>query len=154
MTAPPTQPTVRGDPRTPLGAGGTGRQDVPIGAPRCGAPDTDVDAACMTHWEVRAVWTADCSATVDLSRLAGPRNVTRQLPDRLARRACATRPGDLGLVDCTLALPERCLAVGTQYDIYRWVNLVNLWPLLTVQAGLKAERAGAILARSSRADRS
>lgn len=128
MTAPAAQPAERDDPPSPAG---------------------------VTRCEVPAVWTADCSAAVELSRLAGPRSGTRQLPDRLAHRACDTLPCDLGRVDCKLALYERCLTVGTQYDIYRWVNLedlVDLWPLLALPAGLKAEWTGAL--RSIRADRS
>ncbi len=120
-----------------------------------GAPDTDVDAARMNQYWVHAVWTADSSATVELSRLAGPRSGTLQLPDRLAHQACAARACDLDRVECKLALYERCLAVGTQYDIYRWVNLedlVDLWPLLALPVGLKAEWTGAL--RSSRAGRS
>lgn len=91
---------------------------------------------------VTAVWTGTCSATVELARLAGP------IEGTLAAGECARYqlPGEppLQLADpeVRIALYEHCLTAGTQFDIYRWINLRELatyWDLLTLPAGVRRE---------------
>lgn len=96
---------------------------------------------------IRAVWNADCSATVELARLAGPRTGLWRLPRRLAHPPCDTSPCDLGRAGHKAALYQRCLTIGTQFDIYTWLNLADLaqlWHLLVLPPGLKTEWAGAL----------
>ncbi len=91
---------------------------------------------------VTAAWTGGCSATVDLSRLAGPRNavIADDIPAELPGRP----PWDLAEPRIRAAVYSWALTEGTQFDIYRWVNLVDLarvWPLLDVPEGISHEWA-------------
>ena len=95
------------------------------------------------------VWTADCSATVDLSRLAGPLTGRWQIPQRLGHLPCSDSGGrcDFNRTRCVTGLYSRCLTAGSQFDIYEWVNLFNLarlWDQLLLPRGLRAEWAGAL----------
>lgn len=91
---------------------------------------------------VTTVWTGTCSATVELARLAGPDD--RALP--ASTSAPVRLPGDgpwrLAMPQVRAAIYAYCLTLGTQFDIYRWVNLSGLaevWPLITLPAGVRSE---------------
>ena len=151
MTAPatshqrPPAPTAKRGPWLRVTPVPMQRRGSTTGAARAAPADTA--ATSQVPPTIRAVWNADCSATVELARLAGPRTGLWRLPDRLAHAPCAALPCDLGRADCKSALYQRCLTVGTQYDIYSWLNLTDLlrlWHLLVLPAGLKAEWTGAL----------
>lgn len=129
------------------------RADNIWSSPATHAPDTGIQDAGIQPGTGRpesvmpVVWTADCSATVELARLAGPRDGTFQIPGRLAHPSCPIRPCDLDRTECITALYTRCLTVGNQFEIYQWVNLdnlVELWDKLVLPVGVKAEWAGAL----------
>lgn len=94
------------------------------------------------------VWTADCSATVELARCAGPHDGRVRMP------ACCTAPEpspgaeiDLSLATTKVRLYECCLSRGTPFDIYRWVNLADLaalWPRLSLAPAVRAEWGSAL----------
>lgn len=118
------------------------------------APSADLDSSAdivrpPILSTIRPVWTADCSATVELARLAGPRIGMWKLPRRLAHSRCAAMPCDLGRTDCQSALYQRCLIIGSQYDLYAWLNLpdlIQLWDCLVLPPGLRTEWTGAFQA--------
>jgi hypothetical protein len=82
------------------------------------------------------VWSPDCSATIDLTRLGGPRQGVIHPPPHLL----PARPGigwDLADRGTKVQLYQACLRGGRPYEIYRWVNLpdlVELWPALELPA--------------------
>lgn len=84
---------------------------------------------------VSATWTGDCSATVELSRLRGPRHGAAAPAD--------PRSGpvhDEAMPATTAELYRWALTDGTQFDIYRWVNLYDLarmWADLDLPAGIR-----------------
>lgn len=100
------------------------RADNIWSSPATHAPDTGIQDAGIQPGTGRpesvmpVVWTADCSATVELARLAGPRDGTFQIPGRLAHPSCPIRPCDLDRTECITALYTRCLTVGNQFEIY------------------------------------
>lgn len=108
--------------------------------------DDDALAIALSHAASRgitAVWTADHGATVELSRLAGPR-------DHLLTAAEARYFGlDTTGLGRRLARPpvrcavyERVLGTGTPFDIYRWVHLLDLaavWRALCLPRGIRYE---------------
>ncbi len=96
-----------------------------------------------------AVWTADCSATVDLGRCAGPHAGAARAPACLVGTLGAAHPPLVDLSESAVKarLYECCLSGGTAFDIYRWINLQDLaalWPRLNLPAGLRAEWSGAL----------
>lgn len=98
---------------------------------------------------VTAVWTGDCSGTVELARLAGPHDGLLTGADGLRLRL--VRPGPWPLADpgVRVALYEYCLARGTQFDIYRWLNLCDLaavWARLRLPHGVRGEWARVLVA--------
>jgi len=107
-------------------------------------PRTVVDnpAMCAARAGVTAVWTGDCSASVELARLAGPRDGLVGPSDAAGLRLAGRPPWSLADPTVRAALYERCLVSGTQFDLYRWVNLTDLamvWPLLRLPAGVRDE---------------
>jgi hypothetical protein len=80
-----------------------------------------------------AVWTADGSGTIELARLDGPITGLADAPSHLINAGRARPVWDLDRDDAKIALYELCLTRGSQYDVYRWVNLdelVRLWDRL------------------------
>lgn len=93
----------------------------------------------------RTVWTGDCSATVDVDRCVGPRGRLAAPPGCWADSGLGEF--DLGEATHRVALYECCLRHGTPFDIYRWVDLVDLaalWPRIRLPAGVRAEWATAL----------
>lgn len=97
------------------------------------------------------VWTADCSATVELERCQGPR-AGQVAPPACCRETCtdcSAEPFDLSDPATKVTLYECILGGGTPFDIYRWVNLPDLallWPRLRLADGVRAEWGGALAA--------
>jgi len=97
------------------------------------------------------VWTADLSATVDLTRCAGPRGGRTRAPSCMTGGCPCLSPAEIDLSESVnkARLYECCLNRGTPFDIYRWVNLADLaalWPGLHLPVGLRAEWGGALRA--------
>lgn len=124
---------------------------APLPAPR-GRDDRLAEAlAHARSLGVTAVWTADHSASVELARLAGPQD--HQLSDTEAahfglRHGC---PRQLALGPVRCAVYERILCTGTPFDIYRWVNLLDLatvWPVMYLPHGVRSEWERALHAAS------
>ncbi len=91
---------------------------------------------------ISAVWTGDCSATVELARLAGPRDGLLALPTVARLRLTIPPPWRLAAPGVRAALYRHCLVSGTQFDIYRWINLVDLaqvWEELVLPPGVRHE---------------
>lgn len=105
--------------------------------------DRLADALAQAHAAgVAAVWTADHSASVELARLAGPRD--HLLNDAEARHFGLHDgvPRQLALGPVRCAVYERILCAGTPFDIYRWVNLLDLalvWPVMYLPCGVRDE---------------
>lgn len=98
---------------------------------------------------VTTVWTGRYSATVDLARLAGPRDGLLTVTDAGRLRLPGEPPWPLSSPDIRAALYECCLVCGTQFDIYRWVNLTDLaavWTMLRLPPGVRHEWAKVLLA--------
>jgi hypothetical protein len=94
-----------------------------------------------------AVWTADCSATVQLSRCSGPRAGRVRPPACWAGGSRSGEQFDLSNLANKAALYECVVAGGTPFDIYRWINLSDLallWPRLRVPSGVRAEWGAAL----------
>lgn len=93
-----------------------------------------------------AVWMPDGSGTIELARLAGPAGGTVEAPGHLLDGAADTDDSwDLDHDETKIALYELCLARGSQYDIYRWVNLaelLRLWHRLDLPAQVRAHWDG------------
>jgi hypothetical protein len=80
-----------------------------------------------------AVWTTDGSGTIELARLSGPADGVVDAPAHLLDPMWTREVWDLGRDEAKAVLYEVCLTRGSQYDIYRWVNLpelVRLWDRL------------------------
>lgn len=93
---------------------------------------------------IRAVWTGNCSGTVELSRLSGPRDGEITPTDCGSVRLPGRPPWRLSSARVKAALYEHCLTRGTQFEIYRWVNLDDLaaiWHLLDLPGGVRNEWA-------------
>ena len=91
---------------------------------------------------ITAVWTGDCSGSVELARLAGPRDGLLTASDAGRLRRAGRAPWSLADPAVRAALYEHCLICGTQFDIYRWVNLADLaavWHLMRLPAGIGDE---------------
>lgn len=75
---------------------------------------------------VTAVWTVDHSATIELSRLAGEYDAI--LAEADAERLGLARNELPILTDpkVRVAVYQHYLEDGTQFDIYRWINLIDL----------------------------
>jgi len=98
---------------------------------------------------ITAVWTGDCSASVELARLAGPRDALLGTSDAAGLRLAGRPPWSLADPTVRAALYERCLVSGTQFDIYRWVNLADLamvWQLLRLPVGVRDEWSRVLVA--------
>jgi hypothetical protein len=98
---------------------------------------------------ISAVWTADYSGTVELRRLAGPRDRLVSSADWHGAPLRGPGPWRLSRLEVQTTVYEHCLIVGTQYEIYRWVNLLDLarlWPRLHLPPGVRAEWARALRA--------
>jgi hypothetical protein len=98
---------------------------------------------------VGAVWTADYSGTVELRRMAGPLDreigVTRWRWDEPPHAG----PWRLADIDVKATIYRVTLSTGSQFDIYRWVNLIDLarlWPVLDLPGGVRAEWSWALRA--------
>lgn len=90
-----------------------------------------------------AVWMLDGSGTIELARLAGPADGTVEAPIHLLDGAADN--WDLDHDDTKIALYELCLTRGSQYDIYRWVNLaelLRLWHRLDLPDQVRAHWDG------------
>jgi hypothetical protein len=93
---------------------------------------------------ITAVWTGNYSGTVELSRLAGPRDGYVTATDALHVRPPGSPPWRLSDPGVRVAVYQHCLTRGTQFEIYRWVNLHDLariWPELTLPQGVRDEWA-------------
>jgi len=93
---------------------------------------------------ITAVWTGDYSGTVELSRLAGPRDGLVTASDALHVRPAGSPPWRLSDPGVRVAVYQHCLTRGTQFEIYRWVNLEDLagvWPDLDLPQGVRNEWA-------------
>lgn len=93
---------------------------------------------------ITAVWTGDYSGTVELSRLAGPRDGFVTASDALHVRPAGSPPWRLSDPGVRVAVYQHCLTRGTQFEIYRWVNLEDLagvWPDLDLPQGVRNEWA-------------
>ncbi len=89
-----------------------------------------------------AVWTADGSATVELARMTGPAHGVVDPPVYLRAGPPPVGPQvDLDDPISKALLYQACLAGGSQFDIYRLVNLdelVRVWRLLDLPSGVAA----------------
>jgi len=84
-----------------------------------------------------AVWTADASATVELSRLSAPAHGHIDPP----RHLLVAGPVNLDDMASKVGLYRACLLLGGPYDMYQWINLaelVRVWPLLDLPPGIAA----------------
>lgn len=107
--------------------------------------EEEVLAAALAHAResgITAVWTANHSASIELARLAGPRFHT--LTDAQLERFHLSRQGSRRLADGPVrcAVYETVLRSDTPFDIYRWVNLLDLavtWPSLHLPRGVRHE---------------
>lgn len=122
------------------------------GGPRR-APQSD-PAQAIAHARlagITAVWTGDCAATVELARLSGPRDGLLCSAAPGCRLATIPPPWRLSTVRVRAALYQCCLTSGTQFDIYRWINLVDLaevFDTLRIPTGVRSEwRAVLVAAR-------
>lgn len=91
---------------------------------------------------IAAAWTGHCDGTVDLKRLAGPRDCELTVADVGFLNLPGSPPWRLSRPSVRCALYEWALTHGTQFDIYRWVNLVDLaavWDELNLSDGVRAE---------------
>lgn len=98
---------------------------------------------------VTAVWTGDCSATVELSRLAGPHEGIVQQAEGERWSLPGRGPWDFAEPAVRRAAYEFCLVAGSQFDIYRWVNLTDLaaqWHALDLPDGVRGDWARALVA--------
>lgn len=89
---------------------------------------------------ITAAWTGTCSATVELARLEGPH--AGAIPGGFPTALPGSPPWDVSDTDVRVALYRWALTEGTQFDIYRWVNLADLaeiWPLLALPDGIHEE---------------
>lgn len=83
------------------------------------------------------VWTADASATVELDRLTGPARGVIDPPAHLV----AANEIDLDDLPSKVRLYQACLLRGGPFDIYHWVNLLELlrvWHLLELPPDVTA----------------
>lgn len=118
-------------------------QNVPTGAPsaeRTGAVPNPAERAIEAG--IAAAWTGRCDGTVDLTRLAGPRSGWLSPTDVGSVELPGSPPWPLARAAVRCALYEWALVEGTQFDIYRWVNLFDLaavWPSLRLPDGVHAE---------------
>jgi hypothetical protein len=78
------------------------------------------------HGIAPVVWTGSCSGTVDIARLQGPHDVVLSKHD--ASRFGLSMAGVCRLADPAVrpVVYEFCLRFGSQFDIYRWINLSEL----------------------------
>jgi hypothetical protein len=93
---------------------------------------------------ITAVWTGNYSGTVELSRLAGPRDGYVTATDALRVRPPGSPPWRLSDPGVRVAVYQHCLVQGTQFEIYRWVNLEDLagiWSELNLPQGVHDEWA-------------
>lgn len=91
---------------------------------------------------IAAAWTGRCDGTVDLTRLAGPRSGWLRPAEVGSLELPGSPPWPLAHPDVRRALYEWALTEGTQFDIYRWVNLTDLaevWCSLRLPDGVHAE---------------
>lgn len=101
---------------------------------------------------VGAVWTADYSATVELRRLAGPHDKTIGAGEwhwGAPGESIGCGPWRLASPAVRLVVYQWCLANGSQFEIYRWVNLVDLaamWSTIALPSGVRAEWGRALRA--------
>lgn len=98
---------------------------------------------------ITAVWTGDCSGTVELARLAGPHDALLCEADAAHLRLPGPGPWRLAVTAVRAALYRYCLVSGTQFDIYRWVNLADLatvWASMRLPTGVRREWGQVLLA--------
>jgi hypothetical protein len=89
-----------------------------------------------------AVWMADGSGTIELARLAGPADGPVDAPSHLLDPKRTRHVWDLSRDEAKIALYQLCLTRGSQYDIYRWVNLaelVRLWDRLELPGPVRLQ---------------
>lgn len=104
-------------------------------------------AAAARRAGVTAVWAGNCSGTVDLARLAGPRSARIGAGDGIAARLPGRPPWQLAEPRVRVAVYRYCLTAGSPFEIYRWVNLTDLaavWASLALPRGLAREWRGAL----------
>jgi hypothetical protein len=98
---------------------------------------------------VTAVWTADCSSTVELRRLTGPHDRLITAAEWRWGEPDGGGPWRLACPAVRVLVYQRSLLAGSQYEIYRWVNLMDLariWPVLDLPVGIRGEWARALRA--------
>lgn len=98
---------------------------------------------------IAAVWTGPCTASVDLARLAGPEHYAFDSAGAAFFGLPGTEPWQLFDLRVRVAVYERVLTSGTQFDIYRWVNLIDLataWTALRLPRGVRGEWQGVLQA--------
>lgn len=140
--APPPSRTVPAPSRTVPAPSRT------VPAPRDPAPPVDPVARARAAG-ITAVWTGNYSGTVELARLAGPHDGAITAPDRCRFRLVGLPPWRLSDPQVREVLYQQCLTSGTQFDIYRWINLVDLaavWHHLRLPAGVRSEWGTVLLA--------
>lgn len=88
------------------------------------------------------VWTGDCSATVEISRISGPYDACITEDDKPPVRPLGEPPWYMSCDAVRSAIYQYCLVRGAQFDIYRWVNLAGLaaiWQCITLPDGVRSE---------------
>jgi hypothetical protein len=133
----------------PVAARAAGGIDT-VPARRTGRPATVAEAARRAAAAgITAVWTGDCSATILLAKLTGPRG--GPIPTGEAGRWGLVGTSSRTLADpgVRAALYTHMLTYGSAFDCYRWVNLLDLaavWRRLDLPRGLRAEWHGVLRA--------
>lgn len=77
-----------------------------------------------------AVWAGNSGSVIELDRLAGPRTGRIEVPRHLFPEAGGPVALDLSEPRHKARLYTACLRHGSPYDVYRYVNLIDLAVLL------------------------
>lgn len=117
----------------------------------CGTREAAIAAALARAYAagITAVWTGPCAACVDLARLAGPEHYEFNSAEGTYFGLPGAAPWHLSDANVRATVYRHVLTSGTQFDIYRWVNLIDLatvWPSLRLPRGVRSEWQGALQA--------
>lgn len=91
---------------------------------------------------IAAVWAGDYGGTIDLGRLAGPHDAVLTAAEASRFRFAGSAPVRLSAPGVRKRLYEHCLTSGTQFDVYRWINLpalATVWHKLTLPNGVRRD---------------
>lgn len=104
----------------------THREDAPLEPGTEGSATTVEVTRRVAKAGITATWTGDCSATIVLARLAGPRDGPVSASEARRSGLRGKPPWTLSNPEVRVAVYERVLTNGTQFDCYRWINLIDL----------------------------